>query len=133
MVSFDIRDNIELNKILELDYDFIIIDTPPYLSENLIELFKLSDLIVIPTRAGILDLFAIKGTINLVKEAGQSNKAIIVFNLIKSNTTLTKDIWKEMKDFGIKIAKTQISDLVAFTRSILMSGVGGESKILPIS
>lgn len=128
MVAFDILDDVKVNDIEKLDYDFILIDTPPYLSENLTELFKISDLIVIPTRAGILDLFAIRGTIDLVKEAGQSKKAMIVFNLIKPNTTLTADILNEMKEFDIKIAETHISDLVAFTRSIVMSGVGGETN-----
>lgn len=128
MVNFDIRSDVKLKDITKLDYDFVLIDTPPYLSENLSELYKMSDLIVIPTRAGILDLFAIRGTIDLVKEAGQDDKAMIVFNLIKPNTTLTADILKEMEDFEIKISKTQISDLVAFTRSILLSGVKGTSN-----
>ena len=120
MVAFDILDDVKVNDIEKLDYDFILIDTPPYLSENLTELFKISDLIVIPTRAGILDLFAIRGTIDLVKEADQSKKAMIVFNLIKPNTTLTADILNEMKEFDVKIAETHISDLVAFTRSCLL-------------
>ncbi|MDO5654587.1 MAG: ParA family protein [Flavobacteriaceae bacterium] len=129
LVNFDILDNIKVERVVSLDYDFIIIDTPPYLSENLIELFKISDLILVPTRAGILDLFAIRGTIYLIKEAEQDSKAMIVFNLIKPNTTLTSDVQKEMKEFNIKIAETQVSDLVVFTRSILLGGVeGGNAK-----
>ncbi len=123
MVDFDILERMPIDEIEQLDYDFVIVDTPPYLSEGLVELYEISDLIIVPTRAGILDYFAIGGTINLIKEAGQEDKAMIVFNLIKPNTTITDDILKEMKSFKVKIADTHISDLVAFTRSILMKGV----------
>ena len=35
--------------------DFIFIDTPPYLSSKLKGLIKIADLILVPTKAGILD------------------------------------------------------------------------------
>ncbi|MGP2571258.1 ParA family protein [Ornithobacterium rhinotracheale] len=123
MVEFDIKSNVDVKDILNMPYDFIFIDTPPYLSSNLEEIYKISDLVVIPTKAGILDLFAIRSTINLVKSCKKQNNALIVFNLVKHNTSLTKDILKEVEMYGIEVSKTQISDLVAFTRSVLMNGV----------
>jgi chromosome partitioning protein len=44
----------QLQKIKDLQYDLIIVDTPPYLSNKLPELFSLSDFILIPTKAVFL-------------------------------------------------------------------------------
>ena len=124
VVDFDII-SYEENKIdiTKLEYDFIFLDTPPYLSNYLDELIKLSDLIIVPTKAGILDLLAVKNTIELIEESDCKNKILIVFNMIKANTTLTLDILIEMEEYNVNIAKTHVSDLVAFTRSVVMQGV----------
>ncbi|EKF53856.1 conjugal transfer protein TraA [Galbibacter marinus] len=114
--------------ISEQNYDFIFIDTPPYLSNHLSELINIADLIIIPTKAGILDLFAIKSTIDLIEEEDKLNKTMVVFNMVKANTTLTLDILIEIAEYQVKIADTHISDLVAFTRSILIGGVNADKN-----
>ena len=43
--------------------------------------------------------------------------------MIKANTTLTLDILIGIEEYKIPVAKTHISDLVAFTRSVLIGGV----------
>lgn len=113
----------DLNKVMNSDYDFIFIDTPPYLSDHLEELCNLSDVIIIPTKAGILDLLAIKSTIQIVKESKNQDKAIIVFNMVKPNTTLTEEIKTQLMDYGIRVSRKMLSDLVAFSRSVVLNGV----------
>ena len=112
-----------LNEKIKSDYDFIFIDTPPYLNEKIIDLCNISDVIIIPTKAGVLDLLAIKSTIDIVKQAKSENKAIIVFNMIKPNTTLTEEIKSQLQDYDIKVSKNMLSDLVSFSRSVLVNGV----------
>ncbi len=112
-----------LNEKIKSDYDFIFIDTPPYLNEKIIDLCNISDVIIIPTKAGVLDLLAIKSTIDIVKQAKSENKAIIVFNMIKPNTTLTEEIKSQLQDYNIKVSKNMLSDLVSFSRSVLANGV----------
>ena len=112
-----------IDTIKTLPYDFIFIDTPPYLSDKLPKLCKAANLIIIPTKAGVLDLMAIRGTIDIVKENECENKGLIVFNMVKPNTSLTNDIKSEVEEYNIPYAKTMISDLVAFTRSVLVRGV----------
>lgn len=111
-----------------LGYDFLLIDTPPYLSDELPGLINSADLIVVPTKAGILDVLAIKSTLDLIKREKMDYKALIVFNMIKPNTTLTEDIMEVAMPLKINIAQTRISDLVAFTRSVAHQGVGYDSK-----
>ena len=43
--------------------------------------------------------------------------------MIKPNTTITSDIIEGLDSYKVKVANTQISDLVAFTRSVLVNGV----------
>ncbi len=110
------------------NFDFVFIDTPPYLSDKLPELIKLADLIIVPTKAGVLDLLAIESTLELIKEEQKQLQTLIVFNMIKPNTTLTQDVLNELKTINIKVANTQVSDLVAFTRSVLVQGVTSDNK-----
>ncbi|PCH78083.1 MAG: conjugal transfer protein TraA [Flavobacteriaceae bacterium] len=117
-----------INEIPNLPYDFIFIDTPPYLSNNLPQLLQIADLILIPTKAGILDLLAIKSTIDIINTADKRHYSRIVFNMIKPNTTLTADIRAQLDEYNFKIYDTQISDLVAFTRSVLLKGVTDSNK-----
>lgn len=123
LAEVPIFSSLELNEVLNSDYDFVFIDTPPYLSDNLKELCNLADVIVIPTKAGILDLLAIKSTIQIVKASGNVEKAIIVFNMVKPNTTLTEEIKEQLKDYNIRVSRKMVSDLVAFSRSVVLNGV----------
>lgn len=111
------------SEILKSDYDFIFVDTPPYLSEKLPKLFDLADIILIPSKAGFLDILAIRSTIQIVEETKNKHKAMIVFNMVKPNTSLTNEIREQLEEYKVKVSKTMLSDLVAFTRSVLVNGV----------
>lgn len=113
----------KLDELMNSDFDFIFVDTPPYLSEELPKLFGLADVIIIPTKAGIFDVMAMEDTVNLIKEYNAENKTLVVFNMVKPNTTLTEEIKAQASQFELKIANTMISDLVAFGRSVLEGGV----------
>ncbi|WP_217452220.1 ParA family protein [Mucilaginibacter humi] len=63
LLGLTVLGNEQLHEIKELNYDLIIVDTPPYLSNKLPELFGLSDFILIPTKAGFFDVMAIRSTI----------------------------------------------------------------------
>ena len=118
----------KLESISELQYDFIFIDTPPYLSNHLAKLISISDLIIVPTKAGILDLLAIKSTLAIIEQEKRTIDTLVVFNMIKPNTTLTLDILIGLEEYNVKIATTHISDLVAFTRSVLLRGVSNDKN-----
>jgi len=117
------------NNINKLDYDVVFIDTPPYLFDHLEEILHISDVVIIPTKAGIADFLAIGNTIKQVEEAKKKNpklKAVIVLNLVKKGTSLTSEVIRELTKHNVPILKTQITDRVNFTRSIaLKSGIYG--------
>lgn len=118
----------EIKNIKNLDFDFVFIDTPPYLTEELPNLCKLADAILISTKTGIYDLLAIKDTINIIKQVDKEDKTLIVFNMEKPNTTLTTEMQEAIENYNITVAETKISDLVAFTRSAMNRGVEYSKK-----
>jgi chromosome partitioning protein len=67
----------KLKEIQSSDFDFVFIDTPPYLSNKLTELCDLADVIIIPTKAGVLDLLAIKSTIDIIEHSGNEKKLLL--------------------------------------------------------
>lgn len=107
----------EIEKLKKSDYDFVFIDTPPYLFARLGELSKLADLIIIPTKVGIADFIAISKTIEIVENAGMKNKIMVVLNMVKPKTTLTTEMQESLSNIDIYVANSNLSDLVSFTRS----------------
>ena len=108
------------------NYDVAIIDTPPYLSNKLPEFFQLSDFVLVPTKAGVLDVMAIKATIALLKQAQTKRpnlKAAIVLNMIQHRTSLTDDIKQLLEQYEMPILDTMISQRVSYARSPITGGV----------
>lgn len=117
-----------IKQVEKLNADFVFIDTPPYLFEELSEVCKKSDLILIPSKIAILDLLAMQPTINAIKQNKAENKALIVLNMVKPNITLNEVIKERLEAFGIPISKNSISDLVAFSRSFLRNNLEENPK-----
>jgi chromosome partitioning protein len=116
----------QISDIPKLNYDLVIVDTPPYLSNKLTELFQFSDFVLVPTRAGFFDVMAIRSTLALIKFSQAKNaqlKAGIVLNMIKPRVAITKDIIELLKSLGTPLLKTMVHDRVSITRSTMMSGI----------
>lgn len=118
----------KLEDINNMDYDFIFIDTPPYLISDLPMLCRIANVIVIPTKTGLYDLLAIEDTIEIVKNAKKEKDTLIVFNMVKPNTTLTNEMNEALERFNVSVSNTFISDLVAFTRSAINDGIEENTK-----
>ncbi|MGI4752043.1 MAG: hypothetical protein ACRYFB_15525, partial [Janthinobacterium lividum] len=96
----------------------------PYLSADFPKLFSLSDLVIIPTKAGIADLMAIRSTINMLKDAMNLKpqlKTKIVFNMVKSSSSIFHEIKEMLDEYQIAVFDTMISDRVSFVRSLAAS------------
>jgi chromosome partitioning protein len=107
-------------------YDIAVIDTPPYLSTTLPEFFKYSDFVLVPTKASVLDIMAIRATIKLLREAMKERpqlKASIVLNMVKSRSAITAEIKEILDEYKFPILNTMVSDRVSYTRSPISGGV----------
>ncbi|RKR80722.1 plasmid segregation oscillating ATPase ParF [Mucilaginibacter gracilis] len=115
-----------LQNIRQLAFDLIIVDTPPYLSNLLPELFESSDFIVVPTKAGFFDVMAIRSTLALIKAAKvkiPTLKAAIILNMIKPRAGITNDVIDLLATMNTPILKTMIHDRVSIASSAITSGI----------
>jgi len=116
----------KLQDIQKLAYDLIIIDTPPYLSSRLPELFLLSDFILLPTKTGFFDVMAIRSTLALIKEAQRKSpqiKTAIVLNMVKPRSGITQDVAGLLQGMDTPLLKTRIHDRVSIARSAMTAGI----------
>jgi chromosome partitioning protein len=114
------------------DFDLVVVDTPPYLSNRLAELFELSNYVLVPTKAGILDAMAIRATIKLLRQSMASKpslKAGIVLNMVLPRTSLNEEVKEILLDYSIPLHTSAISQRVSYTRSPMTNSVfGGEDQ-----
>lgn len=116
----------KVSDIKEMDFDLIIIDTPPYLSNRLTDFFLLSDFVLVPTKAGFFDVMAIRSTLALIRFAQAKKptlKAGIALNMIKHRSGVTKDVAELLQDMGTPLLKTMVHDRVSITRSAITAGI----------
>ena len=109
-----------------LDYDVLIVDTPPYLTNKLKDIFLISDFVLVPTKAGYLDALAVKATIGLYKQAQAEKpnlKAGIVLNMVMHNTSINDEVKEILQGYELPVLNTQISHRVSFTRSPMSNGI----------
>lgn len=114
---------LEYNGEFDKQYGFIFIDTPPYLREDLQELFNRSDLVLIPSKAGVYDVLACRNTVRLIEEARSRNKRLkagIILNMINPSTTLTEEAETALSGYGIPILKTKVGERMSFVRSAVL-------------
>jgi chromosome partitioning protein len=115
----------KIQKKARLPYDVVIIDTPPYLTDKLQDIFLLSDFVLIPTKAGYLDALAVRGTIALYDQAKKkkpSLKAAVVLNML-TRTNLNDEVKEILDQYTLPILKTTINQRVSYARSPMTAGV----------
>lgn len=108
------------------DYDLLVIDTPPYLTNRLPDLFAISDYVLVPTKTAILDIMAIRATIALLNQsmAKRPNlRAGIVLNMVMPRTSLTAEVKEALQEYDIPLLSTMIHQRVSYARSPLTAGV----------
>jgi chromosome partitioning protein len=115
------------------DVDYIIIDTPPYISDKLPDAYAMADLILIPFKAGVLDFIACSKTVSMVVAAMKrksSLKAGFVMNMVDPSTNITEAAKDALADYHLPILKAEIGKRTDFSRSVsLANGIyDGEIK-----
>jgi chromosome partitioning protein len=126
------KDYGELLKLLEA-YDIAIIDTPPYLSKELEDVFEITNMVLVPCKASPLDFLAIGDTLDLIREAKLKRKeliAAVVMTMTITGTDFTSSIRKELEKSEFPVLKTEIGNRVAYMRSLLRANtvLGDENR-----
>lgn len=105
-------------------YDIAIIDTPPYLSKELQDVFEITNVILVPCKASPLDFLAIGDTLDLIRQAKIKRKdliAAVVMTMVITGTDFTTQIRIELEKTEFPVLKAEIGNRVAYMRSLLKS------------
>lgn len=113
-------DMVRLNDLDKVTgFDIAIADCPPYLTPKLTELFKRSDFVLVPVKAGFFDTVAVKDTLDML----QGIKHGIVLSMVQHRTSLTREAIDILNEYGSPILDQRISHRVSYARSPITGSV----------
>ena len=116
--NFDMRNLKEEIKQIKSKYNFIIIDSPPSITFETIQIIKASDRVFVPVQPSPLDLMATVPFINLVKQ--EKKNPIIFLNRVMPRARLTDAMILRLRYAGAKIARSRISSKVLFAETFFV-------------
>ena len=106
---------------LAADYDDVVIDGPPRLSELARSIIFGSDLIVVPVQPSPLDVWAASETVDLISEAKTFRpeiKCVLAVNRRIANTAIGRDVKAALEELETPVMETDIGQRVAFAEAM---------------
>jgi chromosome partitioning protein len=113
--NFDIRNLAEEVKKIKRKYDFIIIDSPPAITFETLQIIKASNGVFVPVQPSPLDLMATLPFLQIARE--ERKKPLIILNRVMPRAKLTEAMILRLRYSGAKIARSRISSKVIFAES----------------
>ena len=113
--SFDIRNLADEVKKIKRKYDFIIIDSPPAITFETLQIIKASNGVFVPVQPSPLDLMATLPFLQISRE--ERKKPLIILNRVMPRAKLTDAMILRLRYSGAKIARSRISSKVIFAES----------------
>ena len=102
--------------------DYIVIDTAPTRDPNeTLAILEISDFVLIPCKASIFDIRALRKTIGLVQEAQKANpglKGAIMLTQGKANTTIHDQLRQTVEDYGLPVLAAEMLNRVDYQGSL---------------
>ena len=100
---------------------WVLVDTAPHAAEDARTVASLVDLVVIPTRPAILDLRAIRATVEIVQQA--KAKAVIVLNSCPAargtaEASVTSEARQALAAYGLPVAPVAIIQRAALSHAL---------------
>lgn len=102
------------------DYDMVIIDGSPRVSELGRAAIMASHLVVVPVQPSPYDVWASADTVQLIKEAQQFKpnlRAVFVINRKIVNTAIGRDVTKALANFDLPVCDRALSQRVVYAES----------------
>ncbi|MBD2054465.1 AAA family ATPase [Oculatella sp. FACHB-28] len=105
---------------LAKDYDHVVIDGPPRVSDLARSAIIAADLVVVPIQPSPYDVWAANEVIKLIQEASvfkENLKSVFVINRRIVNTAIGRDVGAALAEYSLPVLKTVISQRVGFAES----------------
>ena len=112
---FDIRVLPDEIKKIKRKYDFIIIDSPPAITFETIQIIKVSNGLFVPVQPSPLDLMATLPFLQIAKD--EKKKPLIILNRVVPRAKLTEAMILRLRYSGAKIARSRVSSKVLFAET----------------
>ena len=106
---------IEDVKIIKRKYNFVVIDSPPSITYDTIQVLRSVDKVFVPVQPSPVDLLATIPFLNLVRQ--ERKKSTIILNRVLPRANLTEAMILRLRYAGAKIARSRISSKVIFAET----------------
>jgi|TARA_B110000263_G_C15137828_1_gene431938 chromosome partitioning protein len=113
--SFNPRNLKENLNQIKKKYDFIIIDSPPAITFETIQIIKSSDAIFVPVQPSPLDLMATIPFINIARD--ERKKTTVILNRVMPRAKLTEAMILRLRYAGAKIARSRVSGKIIYAET----------------
>ena len=98
---------------------FVFIDTAPHSENSALEAAKIADLVLIPCRAGILDIKAIQSSLNICRLANV--KSLIILNALPSQPVIAQEARQAIETIGGDVCEYTIGQRIIFSHAMTAS------------
>lgn len=103
------------------DFDWVIIDGTPQLTNMAVSAIKCSDLIIIPVQPSPYDIWASEELVDVIKHRQQitdgNPKAYFCISRRISTTSLSSEVTEALKGYSMPIMKSYTSQRIAYAKS----------------
>lgn len=107
-------------EMLAGDYDDVIIDGPPRVTELARSIIMASDVVIIPLQPSPMDVWAAAETVDLVTEAKTFKPellSVLVINRKIANTAIGRDVRDALKELEVPVLKADLGQRVMFAET----------------
>ena len=120
-------------KFVELDYDFVLIDTQGSLNKELAGFLRVSSLVLVPCRSSRDDIVG-QGWIQIFLEKSQHElkkvPLLAVLNGVNKRSQILYHIKQQLNEDGVLVAKTSVSQRVCFSETnVNMVSIIGYNRV----
>tara|TARA_B100001540_G_scaffold270562_1_gene253837 strand:+ start:534 stop:1166 length:633 start_codon:yes stop_codon:yes gene_type:complete len=102
-------------KNIKRKYDFVIIDSPPSITYDSIQIIRSVDRVFVPVQPSPVDLMATIPFLDLAKR--ERKKSTIILNRVLPRARLTEAMIMRLRYAGAKICRSRISSKVLFAET----------------
>jgi chromosome partitioning protein len=99
------------------DYDHVVIDSPPRVTELARSAMGAADLVIVPVQPSPYDVWAAHEIVNLIKEASifkEKLRGVFAINRKIVNTAIGRDIVEALTGYELPVMRSQVCQRVAF-------------------
>lgn len=113
------------------DYDVVVIDAPPRVTDIARSAILAADLVIIPVQPSPLDVWAAQDTVRLVNDAivyKEALRSVFAINREIVNTAIGRDVSSALGETQVPVLSSHIAQRVAFAESLANGQTVFETK-----